>query len=62
MLQKLNLNSVLYSKRFGVMGRQLLSLLLCLLSNHLPSVASDGGTSSNDFPVLSFVISLDSTN
>lgn len=62
MLQKLNLRSVLYSKRFGVKGRQLLSLLLFLLPNHLSSVASDDGTSSNDFPFSSFVVSLDSTN
>ena len=62
MLQKLNLRSVLYSKRFGVKGRQLLSLLLFLLPNHLSSVASDDGTSSNDLPFSSFVVSLDSTN
>ena len=62
MSQKLNLRSALYSKRFGVKGRQLSSLLLLLLPSHLSSVASDDGTSSNDFPVSSFVISLDSRN
>lgn len=51
MLLKLNINlkSILYSKRFGVNGGQLLSILLFLLSNHLPSIASDGHTFADDF-------------
>ena len=64
MSPKLNisLKRVLASERFGVKGRALWSLRLSLLSCHLPSIASDGHMIGNDFPVLSSVISVTSTN
>lgn len=64
MSPKLNisLKRVLASERFGAKGRPLWSLRLSLLSCHLPSIASDGRMIGNDFPVLSSVISVASTN